>query len=71
MSGTGQIRSIEARAIDAHVRAVVREMLAENATPAEKPEEPAVTTFDFGDGYGAVPAEAWLEAQSTDEPSAK
>ncbi len=30
----------EAEAIDAHVRAVVREMLAENA-PAEKPEEPA------------------------------
>jgi hypothetical protein len=42
--------------IDAHVRAVVREMLAENATPAEKPEKPAVTTFDFGDGNGPVPA---------------
>jgi hypothetical protein len=42
--------------IDAHVRAVVREMLAENATPAEKPEKPAVTTFDFGDGKGPVPA---------------
>jgi hypothetical protein len=43
-------------AIDAHVRAVVREMLAENATAAEKPEAPTVTTFDFGDGNGPVPA---------------
>jgi tetrahydrodipicolinate N-succinyltransferase len=25
-------------------------------TSAEKPEEPAVTTFDFGDGNGPVPA---------------
>ncbi len=45
-----------AEAIDAHVRAVVREMLAENMPTAEKPEKPAVTTFDFGDGKGPVPA---------------
>ncbi len=45
-----------AEAIDAHVRAVVREMLAGNVPPAEEPEEPAVTTFNFGDGKGPVPA---------------